>query len=54
MSIKKMMILSSVILVGVGVYGATQVYHPDTNRNTTMEDSNRNTTMIQKSDLNNI
>ncbi|AVM23456.1 RapH phosphatase inhibitor [Bacillus pumilus] len=46
MSIKKMIVISSIIFLGAGVYEATSTIKPTSNRNTTMEDSNRNTTFI--------
>ncbi|MEI4789845.1 RapH phosphatase inhibitor [Bacillus sp. FJAT-53060] len=53
MSIKKMIVISSIIFLGVGVYEATSMIKPASNRNTTMEETNRNTTFIpQKTDRN--
>ncbi|MDR4249085.1 RapH phosphatase inhibitor [Bacillus sp. NMCC46] len=46
MSIKKIIIISSIIFLGAGVYEASSTIKPASNRNTTMEDSNRNTTFI--------
>ncbi|MGG1864076.1 RapH phosphatase inhibitor [Bacillus safensis] len=53
MSVKKMILISSIILLGAGVYESSSLIKPASNRNTTMEESNRNTTFIpQKIDLN--
>ncbi|PRS82881.1 MULTISPECIES: RapH phosphatase inhibitor [unclassified Bacillus (in: firmicutes)] len=53
MSIKKMIVISSIIFLGAGVYEASSTIKPASNRNTTMEDSNRNTIFIpQKIDRN--
>ncbi|WP_428828897.1 MULTISPECIES: RapH phosphatase inhibitor [Bacillus] len=53
MSVKKMIVISSIILLGAGVYEASSLIKPTSNRNTTMEESNRNTTFIpQKIDRN--
>ncbi|MBB6604262.1 RapH phosphatase inhibitor [Bacillus pumilus] len=53
MSIKKMIVISSIIFLGAGVYEASSTIKPASNRNTTMEDSIRNTTFIpQKIDRN--
>ncbi|BAT48271.1 MULTISPECIES: hypothetical protein [Bacillus] len=53
MSVKKMIVISSIILLGAGLYEASSLIKPASNRNTTMEESNRNTTFIpQKIDRN--
>ncbi|MCY7694555.1 RapH phosphatase inhibitor [Bacillus altitudinis] len=53
MSVKKMIVISSIILLGAGVHEASSLIKPASNRNTTMEESNRNTTFIpQKIDRN--
>ncbi|MDM5297573.1 RapH phosphatase inhibitor [Bacillus pumilus] len=46
--IKKIILISSIILLGVGVYEASSIFKPGSNRNTTMEDTNRNTTFIDR------
>ncbi|MGE6631811.1 RapH phosphatase inhibitor [Bacillus sp. NPDC077027] len=53
MSFKKMIVISSIIFLGAGVYEVSSMIKPASNRNTTMEKSNRNTTFIpQKIDPN--